>query len=52
MADVARHYLDRAMEQSRGNKTEAAKLLGLGSYQTLTNWLLKYQSKKAGTDGA
>ena len=52
MAGVARHYLDRAMEQSRGNKTEAAKLLGLGSYQTLTNWLLKYQSKKAGTDGA
>ena len=52
MADVARHYLDRAMEQSRGNKTEAAKLLGLGSYQTLTNWLLKYQSKKAGSDGA
>jgi len=40
------------MEQSRGNKTEAAKLLGLGSYQTLTNWLLKYQSTKAGTDGA
>jgi transcriptional regulator with PAS, ATPase and Fis domain len=52
MADVARHYLDRAMEQSRGNKTEAAKLLGLGSYQTLTNWLVKYQFKKAGTDGA
>ena len=52
MAGVARHYLDRAMEQSRGNKTEAAKLLGLGSYQTLTNWLLKYQSKKAGSDGA
>ncbi len=52
MAEVARHYLNRAMEQSRGNKTEAAKLLGLGSYQTLTNWLLKYQPKKAGTDGA
>lgn len=52
IAGVARHYLDRAMEQSRGNKTEAAKLLGLGSYQTLTNWLLKYQSKKSGTDNA
>ena len=52
MADVARHYLERAMEQSHGNKTEAAKLLGLGSYQTLTNWLLKYQSKLSGTDGA
>ena len=52
MADVARHYLERAMEQSHGNKTEAAKLLGLGSYQTLTNWLLKYQPKTSGTDGA
>lgn len=52
MADVARHYLERAMEQSHGNKTEAAKLLGLGSYQTLSNWLLKYQSKTSGTDGA
>ena len=52
MADVARHYLERAMEQSHGNKTEAAKLLGLGSYQTLTNWMLKYQSKPSGTDDA
>ena len=26
----------------RGNKTEAARLLGLPSYQTLTNWLKKY----------
>jgi DNA-binding NtrC family response regulator len=52
IADVARHYLDRAVEQSHGNKTEAAKLLGLGSYQTLTNWLIKYRSKNAGTDDA
>ena len=52
MADVAQHYLERAMEQSHGNKTEAAKLVGLGSYQTLTNWLLKYQSRIPGTDGA
>ncbi len=42
MADVARHYLGRAMEESGGNKTEAARLLGLPSYQTLTNWLKKY----------
>ena len=52
MGEVARHYLERAMAQSHGNKTEAAKLLGLGSYQTLTNWLAKYQSKTRGTDGA
>lgn len=52
MAEVARHYLERAMVQSHGNKTEAAKLLGLGSYQTLTNWLAKYQAKEHGTDSA
>ncbi|WAR43532.1 sigma-54 interaction domain-containing protein [Methylomonas rapida] len=52
MGDVARHYLERAMAQSLGNKTEAAKLLGLGSYQTLTNWLVKYQLKIDGTNGA
>ena len=42
MADVARHYLERAMVQAHGNKSEAARLLGLGSYQTLSNWLQKY----------
>jgi len=40
--DVARHYLRRAMELTHGNKSEAARLLGLGSYQTLSNWLQKY----------
>ncbi len=39
---VARHYLDRAMDEARGNKTRAAELVGLPSYQTLTNWLKKY----------
>lgn len=42
MADVARHYLERAMAQAHGNKSEASRLLGLGSYQTLSNWLQKY----------
>lgn len=42
MGVVARHYLERAVSQANGNKTEAARLLGLGSYQTLTNWLEKY----------
>ena len=39
---VARHYLERAMDEARGNKTRAAELVGLPSYQTLTNWLKKY----------
>lgn len=42
IASVARHYLERAMGQTRGNKSEAARLLGIGSYQTLSNWLQKY----------
>jgi len=42
MTDLARHYLRRAMEEAHGNKTKAAELLGLPSYQTLTNWLNRY----------
>lgn len=42
MGNVARHYLERAIAQTHGNKSEAARLLGLGSYQTLSNWLQKY----------
>tara|TARA_R110001599_G_scaffold127379_8_gene300766 strand:- start:36348 stop:37652 length:1305 start_codon:yes stop_codon:yes gene_type:complete len=42
IADVARHYLERAMAKTHGNKSEAARLLGIGSYQTLSNWLQKY----------
>ena len=42
LANVARHYLARAMEEAAGNKSRAAELVGLASYQTLTNWLSKY----------
>ncbi|MCW2311428.1 sigma-54 interaction domain-containing protein [Rhodoferax antarcticus] len=45
MSKVARHYLTRAMAQTHANKTEAATLLGLGSYQTLSNWLKRYEIK-------
>ena len=42
MATVARHYLARALDDSQGNKSKAAELIGLPSYQTLTNWLNRY----------
>ena len=42
MKMVAVHYLERGLKTSHGNKTRAAKILGLPSYQTLTNWLKKY----------
>jgi DNA-binding NtrC family response regulator len=48
---VARHYLERALEEANGNKTVAAKLIGLPSYQTFSNWLVKYKIK-SGTSGA
>jgi transcriptional regulator with PAS, ATPase and Fis domain len=44
MSTVASHYLKRALEEAHDNKTVAAGLVGLGSYQTLTNWLEKYRS--------
>ncbi len=40
---VARHYLSRAMTEAANNKTKAATLVGLPSYQTFTNWLKKYE---------
>lgn len=49
MTTVARHYLQRAMDEAHGNKTAAAQLVGLPSYQTLTNWLKKYQVENDGT---
>ena len=42
MAELARHYLERALAEANGNKTRAAALIGLPSYQTLTNWLSRY----------
>ena len=41
LEEVTRHYLKRAMSEALGNKTKAAHLLGLPSYQTLSNWMKK-----------
>lgn len=42
MAQVARHYIERALVHTRNNKTQAARLLGFGNYQTFTNWMNRY----------
>lgn len=42
LADVARHYLHRALVETQGNKSEAARLVGLPSYQTFSNWMERY----------
>jgi len=39
---VAQHYIGRALDQTSENKTQAAEILGLPSYQTLSNWMTKY----------
>ena len=42
LGHTARLYLEKAMKETGGNKSKAAKLVGLPNYQTLTNWLEKY----------
>lgn len=39
---VAKHYLTKAMKKSGGNKTKAARILGLNNATTLNNRLKKY----------
>lgn len=41
--DVAKHYLNRALQESGGNKTMASKLIGLPNHQTFTNWMKKHK---------
>ena len=45
LAQVARHYIERALEHAQNNKTQAAKLLGFGNYQTFSNWMTRYGVK-------
>lgn len=42
LKEVAQHYLGRALRDAAGNKARAAELVGAPSYQTLSNWLKKY----------
>jgi DNA-binding NtrC family response regulator len=46
LASVARHYLGRALDEALGNKTEAARRVGLSNYQTFSNWMEKYGVKR------
>jgi len=40
--EVAGHYLRRALDEAGGNRTRAARLVGLRSYQTFKNWMERY----------
>ncbi len=45
LTNIQKHYLRRAMEEARGIKTEAARLLGIGNYQTLDAQLKRLDVK-------
>jgi transcriptional regulator with GAF, ATPase, and Fis domain len=45
MDTIHRHYLSRAMNEAKGVKTHAARLLGIKSYQALDS-----QLKRLGVD--
>ncbi|MBI9100135.1 MAG: sigma 54-interacting transcriptional regulator, partial [Spirochaetaceae bacterium] len=43
LGDVAMHYIMLALELSGGKKSKAAQMLGFSNYQTLSNWIKKYE---------
>jgi len=43
IGNVCTHYIERALNETHGSKSKAAELLGLKNYQTLNNWVEKYQ---------
>jgi DNA-binding NtrC family response regulator len=45
LAQVAAHYVQRALKESGGNKSRAAKLVGLSNHETFGNWMRKYGVK-------
>jgi transcriptional regulator with PAS, ATPase and Fis domain len=40
-------YLLKALEMSGGNKSETARMLGVANYQTISNWIRKFNIKLA-----
>jgi len=43
--EVSVHYIKRALAEVNGSKTKASELLGIKNYQTLNNWIEKYDIK-------
>ncbi len=42
---VSVHYIERALAETNGSKTKSAEMLGIKNYQTLNNWIEKYDVK-------
>jgi two-component system, NtrC family, response regulator HydG len=50
LAEVERYYIERALEQTEGNREEAARLLGIGErtlYRVIQDWKLQDKIKAA-----
>lgn len=47
---VARHYVERALEHTGHRKAAAAKLLGFSNHQTLHNWITRLGVRKVESD--
>ena len=45
MAEVASHYLMRAVEENGGNMNKVGRALGFTNYQTAVNWARRYGVK-------
>lgn len=42
IGEISCKYIQKALSETGGNKSKAAKLLGFKNYQTLNNWMGKY----------
>ena len=43
LGEIALKYIDKAIEKSGDNKSQASEMLGFKNYQTLNNWVKKYR---------
>jgi transcriptional regulator with PAS, ATPase and Fis domain len=52
LGEVAKHYIQRALTESAGNKSRAAELLGFPNRQSFTNWMDKLGVKAVSPDAS
>jgi len=50
LAALARKRITAALVECDGNKTKAATFLGLASYQTVNNWIKRYDVAESEND--
>ena len=53
MSEIERYYIEKTLEQTDGNREEAARILGIGErtlYRDIQDWKLQDKIKQAMTD--